>query len=388
MPDNAPAPDPTTPAPAPATNPRPASATTAANGAKPDDPQLAALTRQSLLVEKQAAILEAERKMLKARLGDLPASGIDSKATVADTAGVMETALLAHAALGPIADKLIVGVTSLGDKCKHVIIYPGPIPELRELAAFAAFSTAASAAFSAATGVKDASDGREAAGLLAGVGAGLSALSSVLGYFRSEFSFRGTETKIEDMPFAKLLAGKLRAKNLQPDITIAGLHHGFAPDIFPNFVQDKLEPLFKLRQSAADKLAQYANTAPAATTDPAMAQLAAVTQSFDTVMDTLGAADSLRVLASQYAIAQQWNTAGTILLQASVEKAGGSSYDQKNLWTLFGVMPYKLMGAAIVSYALIDAPSRKLLGSGVLSSHGGFHRPSTIAALFKSGSAT
>lgn len=385
MPYNAPTTDPT--APAPATDSTPPSATIAVNGVKPEDPQLAALTRQHVIAEKQAAILEAERKVLKARLGEIPASGIDSKATVADSAGVMETALLAHAALGPIADKLTIAVTGLGEKCKHVIIYPGPIPELKELAAFSAFSSAANAAFSAALRVANATDGREAAGLLAGVGVGLSALSNVLGYFRSEFSFRGTETKIEDMPFVKLLAGKLRAKNPQLDITIATLYQGFKPDNYTRFVQDNLEPLLELRQKAAAKLAQHANAAPAATANTTMARLAAVAQSFDSAMETLGAADSLRVLASQYAIAQQWKIADTILLQVSVEKAGGSSYDQKNLWTLFGVMPYKLMGAAIVSYALIDAPSGKLLGSDVLSSHGGFRRPSAIAAMFKSGPA-
>jgi hypothetical protein len=374
--------DPT--APAPASSAVSASDSTAVSSVKPEDPQLSALTRQQVVAEKQAAILEAQRKLLKGKLGEIPASGIDSKATVADPAGAMETALLAHAALGPIADKLTIAVTGLGEKCKHVIIYPGPIPELKELAAFSAFSSASNAAFSAALRIADATDGREGAGLLAGVGIALSSLSNVLGYFRSEFSFRGTETKIEDMSFVKLLAGKLRAENPQLDITIASLHQGFVPDIYPRFVQDNLESLFELRQRAATRLAQHANAAPAATANPAVARLAAVTQSFDSAMETLGAGDSLRVLASQYAIAQQWKAAHTTLLQVSVEKAGGSSYDQKNLWTLFGVMPYKLMGAAIVSYALIDGPSGKLLGSDVLSSHGGFRRPSAIAAMFKS----
>lgn len=337
--------------------------------------------------ERQAAILENELKALKARFGDAPASGISGQVKVESGAGDMETALLAHAALGPIADQIAAAAAPADGAAKHVIIYPGVIADLKELSAFLAFVTAANAAFAASLRAVNDIGGREAVAGLAGVGVGLDALSRAMSYFRSDVTVRGTQTAIDDMAFARQLAGKLRATRPQLDITIAGLHQPVLPGaVFQRFVDTYLGPLFQLRQQAAVRLAQAApavSADAAATPPPAATRLAAVTQSFDAAMESLGASDSLGVLARQYAIAEQWNAADTVLLQVKVDKAGGASYDHRNLWTLFGVMPYKLMGAAIVSYALIDSQSGRLLRSDVLTSHGGFHRPNAIARLFQ-----
>jgi hypothetical protein len=66
-------------------------------------------------------------------------------------------------------------------------------------------------------------------------------------------------------------------------------------------------------------------------------------------------------------------------LLVKVNKAGGSHYVEKNLWTAFGVMPYKVMGGVIASYALFEGGSGDLVASGIVPIHGGFVNAKRVA---------
>jgi hypothetical protein len=70
-----------------------------------------------------------------------------------------------------------------------------------------------------------------------------------------------------------------------------------------------------------------------------------------------------------------WNSlqaADSYLLIVKVNKAGGSHYVEKNLWTTFGAMPFYVMGGVISSFSLLEGKTGDLIASGAIPIHSGY----------------
>jgi hypothetical protein len=104
----------------------------------------------------------------------------------------------------------------------------------------------------------------------------------------------------------------------------------------------------------------------------ATARLKKVVALYDTTIERLSSEGKFEMLARQHEISQKLADKTTYVLTAKMHKVGGSHYVEKNVWTTFGAMPFKVMGGVIVSYSLFEADSSKLVLSELLPVHGGF----------------
>ena len=74
---------------------------------------------------------------------------------------------------------------------------------------------------------------------------------------------------------------------------------------------------------------------------------------------------------------------GGQLLIVKIQKAGGAHYTKKNMWTLFGGMPFYHMGGVIVSFVLLDGAAGSVAKSGVVPIHGGFVKANKVETHIK-----
>ncbi len=103
---------------------------------------------------------------------------------------------------------------------------------------------------------------------------------------------------------------------------------------------------------------------------------AAVTM-YDALLAKLTGADDkgkvpLTLIIQQEAVRKHLEDEGAALMTAKISSEGGSYYTRKNLWSLFGGMPFFVMGGAVVSYAVFDGKDGHVLVSGSLPVDGGY----------------
>jgi hypothetical protein len=74
---------------------------------------------------------------------------------------------------------------------------------------------------------------------------------------------------------------------------------------------------------------------------------------------------------------------GGYLLILKTQKAGGSAYTKKNMWTSLGAMPFFVAGGAVASFVLLEGASGKISTAGVIPIHGGYRRVDAIENAFR-----
>lgn len=368
------------------------------------------------LAEARKAEIDAEHAELKAKFGDIPASGISGGVKIGDKAGALETSLLATRAMMTAATKLADAIkgTPFAAPPVRLLVFPaGEIPSFQATAAFmaqkAALATGLQNAIRSAEDVRKL-EGRGTAESLAAIGLGLEAATKLLGFFKSDFEVAGSELTADHLLLAEAAGGELR-KRFGPDTQIF-FKSMFNPSAIVNVgtgLPAEFQLLSALRSKAATTLTdtekhiatleqdiakagdvpaeretKQKNTAMLAAERGALDTLKTATQAYDTFLGKFFAPDE-KTLAfiKEYEIWKASQEASSYVLIVKLHKAGGSQYIEKNLWTTFGKMPFKVMGGVIVSYSLFDGPSGALLQSGVVPVHGGYVNANEVEALFE-----
>ncbi len=367
------------------------------------------------LAEAYKAEIDAEHAELKAKFGDIPASGISGGVKLGDKAGALETSLLATHAMMAAATKLADAIHALPFAAPpaRLLVFPtGEMPTFQTTAAFMAQKSALATGLQNA--IRSAEDVRKLEGRigiesLAAIGLGLDAATKLLGFFRSDFEVAGSELTADHLLLAEAAGGELR-KRFDQDTQIF-LKSMFNPSAIVNVgtgLPAELQLLTALRSKAATVLTdtekhvatleqdiaktgdtpaeretKQRKTAMLAAARSALDKLKTATQACDTFLEKFLAPDE-RTLAfiKEYEIWKASQEASSYVLIVKLHKAGGSQYIEKNLWTTFGKMPFKVMGGVIVSYSLFDGPSGALLQSGVIPVHGGYANVNEVGALF------
>ena len=104
---------------------------------------------------------------------------------------------------------------------------------------------------------------------------------------------------------------------------------------------------------------------------------------YDTFVSRLASPDAnVTAMIRELDVWSALNEPSSLLLIVKMDKAGGSNYVEKNLWTSFGKMPFKVMGGVIASYTLFQGNSGVVLASGVIPIHGGFKNADKVGELF------
>ena len=155
----------------------------------------AALEAQKAAAEAEKAVYDARKAKadaslaaLKAKIPDVPDSGIKGEVPLTEKAGVIEAQLLSAKALGEAAGRLAEQLPNLNGKT--VLLYaPSELPGFQALVAYRAQSAIVDKAFADAAAVSKSAMGqappaREVAPLAA-AGLVLDAVTKLLGFFRS-----------------------------------------------------------------------------------------------------------------------------------------------------------------------------------------------------------
>ncbi len=364
---------------------------------------------QKSLADAQKAQSDSQLAAFKARIGDVPASGVTGGVDVKEKTGELEAALLAMRAVREAA-------TRIGDSAhkvlpaasKVVVMSSTDVPTFQNMMAYdtevavvlKALDDAVNAASPPGPGVR-----AEAVPVFGAAGLILDATNKLLSFFRTDYVVGGITLTLDDVVALNEVAERLT--HLKFAVTAPSIYDPGSLAAAAKFFVDDVTRLSVLRQKAEalikklDEEIGTFKTAIAAekveTTKKALeAQLAAKTglaaglRSATALMDgwysKLGAPDGKGV-AALVNVAKEKSIAAAIkegsLLVLKVQKAGGGYLTKKNLWTFFGGMPLFHMGGAAVSFTLLNGTTGAIQTAGVVPIHGGFIKAGDIRDTLK-----
>lgn len=137
-------------------------------------------------------------------------------------------------------------------------------------------------------------------------------------------------------------------------------------------VRDKLDAEASARDYKAKSLADQSNaTALNAAADQfqkAANLFADAGRAFETLVASLAQTDAngtalATKIVDEHAVGEALDSGGRLLF-VRLNLASGGYYSQKNLWTGFGSVPFRVMGGAIASYAAVDGQTGGSAGFG------------------------
>jgi hypothetical protein len=367
---------------------------------------LAALKAQKDLADAEKAAADARTAAFKANLGGVPESGIAGDVTLGDKAGTLEMTLLAHQALDTAAGQIARAVNSVlvkTDAGGQPVALPGArvfafaaaqVPGFQTVSAFrvqrAAVTEALRRAIEAASVALGEAEASTESLAPAMVGVALDSVTKLLGFFRTDYKVAGAELTLDDVALLQAVAGKLQVPVFVPSIFNPAAVEGagnlikaelaeLSAQLDPSRVlADKLETLIAQRQKTAADAATKASLR--ASLEREIAGLRTLTDRFkaaSTAYDTLvgklmAPDDATATMLRDLAVWNGLKQAGGKLLVLKVQRAGGSSYTEKNLWNFFGRMPFYVAGGVVVSYTLLNGTDGQVEAAGVVPVHGGF----------------
>lgn len=372
------------------------------------------------VAEAEKALAEARIANFKAKYGGVPDSGIAGDVTLGGKAGELEMTLLAHRALvdaaktvsevvrtkltAPSARSPNLESDNTANPPLTLYLYPADqLPNFQTVANFTVQRNAVKEALKQATDAANAADdalktkGFGPAVTPATVGVAVESITKLLGFFRSDYSIGGSQIALDDIALIQAVASHdLPGHTIVPVLYYPQAVRGAATLVTTELKElsaqqtqakvlaDKLERLI----SETQKNAAAART-PGAAIDgevdglrPLVDRLKAAAGAYDTLLSRLMAPDEATgAMLRDLAVWNGLNQSGGHLLLLKVQRAGGSSYTKKSLWSFFGTMPYYVAGGTVVSYTLLRGQDGTVLASGLLPVHGGFESAKRVPAL-------
>ncbi len=386
--------------------------------ARNSDADVADAKRAADIASYRKSETEVARSLLKEAF-DIPLSGYAGEVKTGSKAGGVESSLLAARALTTgaqrIAEKLRPVLDSAtADKTAAAPVLVCGYDQIPAFQMFVAYKTQYTIV---QTAIESALQGLDAATKPMPVattetykifapqmaGLALDSVNKLLGFFRTDYSVEGVDVKFDDnIALVNAIAGELAEKQ-RYDIRIPGVY-GQPVDLTADPIFVEITALANqdnaLRQAVASGEKQLAAALAAAggpnlpadeksrseqTTSSVRnaLELAKAAQAlYDTFSAKLAGGDDKNPFPLNTIIQQ--NTVGNLLRQGSrllavrIEKAGGTYYTRKNLWSFFGGMPFFNMGGVVITYALFEGNTGRILTAGTLPVDGGFVRISKL----------
>ena len=378
--------------------------------------KVAAATAAQKLSEAEKASAEARKAQaeailaaLKAQIGEIPKSPYTGEVDVGQNAGTAEALLLSAKAVDHAASKVAEKVPNAG----KVVLYPmTEAPRFNALLAFNAQSTLAELAFTeaekalpAAQEALRADDADAAQALLpvAGAGLALDAFDKVLGFFRTDYAVGGITLTQDESLLVHAVAGHIRSKDGGgPEVLLPGTYN---PKALAAGAAKVLERLRQLADRKAKAQQNVANQERKAVELTAKAEQGEDANNKKTLEDKAQAhkkaSDALRGAIALYdgffgkltAVEEKGSVplnevirdaaieaelATSLVLFVRLHSTGGSYYTKKNMWTLFGGMPFYHMAGVVVSYVLMSGSEGKVQSAAAIPVHGGFFKAGEI----------
>lgn len=400
---------------------REAQAATAKAEKELSEAQKAAADAAKAQADALKAKADAEVAAFKARFGEVPASRYSGDVTLKDNAGKTEALLLAAQAARSAAAAI---AKDIKDQATTVMLIASPdVPTFDNLLRFRVelgivqkvfeemdrISTAAREKEPAAPAAPPAA---RAAGApqparavppVTAAGLALDAADKLLGYFRTDYTVGGIDVTLEDAMLVNELAGLL-TKDRKMVVYLPKVFNG---NELTQTASDVIAELQGLAQRRANntatatehqRLAAVWNERAGAEADvDTKAEMTAAAEAHQRASDAIGKAstvydswfnklsspDEKSSLVPIVSVIRERALmsaldGGRTLLSVKLHASGGSYYTKKNIWTVFGTMPFFHMGGTVASYALIDGQTGAVKAAGTLPVHGGFFKASKL----------
>ncbi len=387
--------------------------------AKPTERRLMAARAAKELADAEKSAADARKAeadsamaVMKARIGEVPSSGYSSDVSLKDRAGTAEAALLSAKAIRTAAECIVKGLSNHLKDSVTVLVYPATdAPRLNALLTLRAQMVVVSNAFVEAEGISsstDSTDTTEKYRVLpippaGAAGLALETVSKLLGFFRTDYAVGGVEVKYEDSLLIHALAGNIVKTTTTLKVSLPGTYNPLVLSATSTGILEELGSLSR-RKAVDQNKATYHYEQSSVFTKAAEQEVdASKKKDLEKNARTHKAAsDALRVAIAVYddflGKLTAINDKGAVLLTDAVRDAevfdalskgaflllvklhfcGGSYYTQKNMWSLFGGMPFSHMGGVVVSYVLLDGKQGTVAASDVLPVHGGFVRSTKV----------
>jgi hypothetical protein len=378
------------------------------------DAQKAAADAAKAQADASKAKAEADVAAFKARFGEVPASRYSGDVTLKENAGKTEALLLAAQAARSAAAAIAKAIN--GKATNVMLIASADVPTFDNLMRFRVelgivqkafdemdrISTAARekepAEPAAAPAARAARAPQRARGVapVAAAGLALDAADKLLGFFRTDYTVGGIDVTLEDAMLVNELAGLLTDEGMTvflPKVfsgnelsqaaeaviaDVQGMAQRRANSTATATEHQRLAAVWNERAGAeADVVKKAEMTAAAAAHQRASDGIGKATTLYDSWFDKLSSPDEKSSLVPIVSVIRERALTsaldgGRSLLSVKLHASGGSYYTKKNIWTVFGGMPFFHMGGTVASYALIDGKTGAVKGAGTLPVHGGF----------------
>jgi hypothetical protein len=361
---------------------------------------------EKALADVRKANSDAQLAAFKASIGEVPSSGYQGTIDLKSEAGKLEASLLAAKAIQKAANLISDQVGKPKSAVKTILLCTAAeLPKFDAWTTYTVQTSLVETAFATAlelTAKAEGEEARESVPPAAAVGLALDATNKLLGYFRTDYAIGGFEFTLEDSLLADATAKALTS--LDWDVRLPTRFNpeapSFAESIFRTFTRltalrldapqrqtqheaeaGRLSGLAS-KETATDKRADLESAAARHLT-AASAWKAAIPV-YDGVFGKLTTADEKGILplttVLREAVMVQHMRKGSPLLLLKIHKSGGAYYTKKNLWTLFGGMPFYHMGGTVVSFVLMNGASGSVTAAGVVPVHGGFVKARRLQA--------
>lgn len=378
------------------------------------DPLAAATLAAGIATAKQS---EAASKAAVVKTNTTVAeSGYTGTVTAGSGAGGVEAHLLASRAVNEAAESIVKSSLIELLAGKTVALYAGAdLPNFAPLTTFRAqFFLLQKALVDATNLLNQSKTANSPAGLVATrsaalvVGAALDAANKLLGFFRTDYAVNGVEVKLDDLLILNSLANQLLAQKRGVVVRTPSLYsppalaensgilaqlNTLAED--RNQLQESLGACRELQEGFVASAANEKDAGLKAEHTKSLENLKADTNqastammAYDLFLTKLGTLDANGTVP--LANIMQLDLLDTTLahqgylLSAKITSSGGSYYTRRNMWTLFGGMPFFNMGGVVVTYSLVDGSTGNIVAAGVLPVDGGYVKNNKLKAFLGS----
>jgi hypothetical protein len=383
------------------------------NGQSPQDQEHENTLRE---LKRAKELADAYLAAFKARFGDVPASQYKGEVTLEENAGKAEATLLAAQAVRSAAAAIVENINQLETKPTKVTLLATPdVPAFDNLLRFnveigivrKAFDTM-DAASSDAKSKEPADDAgqrpvpkmrapvkQRAVLPVAAAGLALEAADKLLGFFRTDYTVGGIDVTVEDATLVNELAGLLTRNKCTvylPKVFTREIMQA-SEDLMGEFetlaqrrtegvaAADEHERLARKwtdagTQESDKKKKEEMSAAAEAHTHAADVAYNAIAL-YDSWFDKLSFRDEKTSVVPIVAVIRERSmmdalSNGRSLLITHIHASGGSYYAKKNIWTVFGGMPFFHMGGIVASFVLLDGETGAVAAAGTVPVHGGF----------------
>lgn len=352
------------------------------------------------LAESEKDLADKRQEAFLAKyIGTTTPGSYQGTVTAKDGVGKTEAALLASAALRKCADKIAASAKKASNGAVDFSIFDAKtFPDFVTLRGFRFQISLIEKRFGAA-GVsaekREPAAARAAAmvALPATISAGLTAVSDILGYLKTDYTVGDVNVELDDSMLVFCAAGALKKQGA--DVTLPLVYQSDPDGAAMKELAAEFEKLELMRmqtslevQKVEGKIksltdagvAENANEIAGLNQD--LAKLNTALKSYDDFINSLNSAsgdgNQLQTIMKELAVEQACKSRHVLLVR--LESSGGGYIIKKNLLTGLGKMPLYYSGGASASYALFEGNSGKVLGGDVVQAHGGCVNATRLAS--------